>query len=731
MRTLSLVLALLVSSPAFAQGTGSLSGFIRTGDGQPLSHLALTLRGPNGSQTVLTGPSGRYNATDLAPGEYALSLDTPGFVLSPGPRVEVGVGEATLDLALAPAPVREQVVVTATRTETAASTVGVTVSTLDRERIVERAASASLDLLQDMPGIATARAGGIGAQASAFVRGGESRFARIMVDGVALNEPGGAFDFGTSLPLELGRVEVVRGAASSLYGTDALAGVIQVLTRRATPGERPGVRLEADGGSFDWWHFQGATSGASGRFDWNAGLLRLDTNNQEPNNAFGETAGAAALGVRLSDAARLRFVLRAAGSDLGTPGQTAFGRPDLDASIERDDLALAGQLKVSSGRFAHGFQAGYARTKQLSLNPIDSGPYVPEYGGATGFPLSDFTDPAGFQNLTSRLSFSYQGETQLGRRHLLTAGAELEHEAGALGSRSEPLLEPSRTNFGFYVQDRLLVGDRLDLTFGGRIENNGSFGTWMVPRAALALRLRGGDNSTILRASAGGGIKEPSFFESYGVSFYARGNPDLDPERSRTVDGGLEQRLFKNRLRVQVTGYYHDYRDQITYTILDFTTFEGTYTNLEQTRARGVEVEVEGRPHPWLQLFASYTYLDGEVLASGRDFNPIYAEGEALLRRPANQASFTAFASNDRVGFGGTLVLVGERADSDFVGLNLTSNPGYQRLDLRGRVRLFRGLEAFVIGENVLDEQYQEVLGYPALGRSVRGGLRFRTGVRP
>jgi vitamin B12 transporter len=729
-RRLTLVLVAFLSCGSFAQAAGTLAGTVKTSDGVLVPHLALTLRGPAVSQSVVTGPDGRYRVTSLAAGEYTLSVDAPGFVLSPEPRVRLGDGEATLDISLAPAPVREQLVVTATRTEALQSTLGVTVSALDGERIAERAASASITLLQDLPGIATARTGGVGTQASAFIRGGESRFARILVDGVAVNEPGGAFDFGNALPLELGRVEVVRGAASSLYGTDALAGVIQFLTRRAAPGERPGLRLEADGGSFDWRRFQGAFSGTSGRLDWNAGLLRLDTDNEEPNNAFSETAGAAVLGVRLNESTRLGFVLRAAGSELGTPGQTAFGRPDLDASIERDDLALTGQLRASRGAIAHVFQAGFARTQQLSFDPLDSGPFVPEYGGVTGFPLDDFTNPAGFQNQTSRLSFSYQAETQLARRHLLTAGADLEHEAGALGSRAEPLLEPDRTNFGFYVQDRVLLGNRLDVTVGGRLERNDNFGTRVVPRAALALRLGGLENATILRASAGAGIKEPSFFESYGVSFFAKGNPDLDPERSRTVDGGIEQRLFDDRLRVQLTGFYHDYRDQITYTILDFTTFEGTYTNLERTRAQGLEVELEGRPRPWLQLFASYTYLDGEILASGRDFNPIYAVGEPLLRRPKNQASFTAFAGDERFGFGATLVLVGERADSDFVGLGLTSNPGYQRLDVRGRARLFRGLEAYVVGENVLDEDYQEVLGYPALGVSVRGGLRYRTGRR-
>jgi outer membrane cobalamin receptor len=697
-----------------------------------VSHFALTLHGPAGTQTVVTGPEGRYRVTGLPAGSYSFSLPSAGFVLSPGPRVDVGSAEATLDLVLSPAPVQEQVVVTATRNEAALSTLGAAVSTLDRERIAGREPGAFLDLLRDLPGMATARAGGVGLQASTFVRGGESRFARIMVDGVPVNEPGGYFDFGNLLPLELDRVEVLRGAGSSLYGTDALAGVVQLFTRRPAAGAPPDAQLLAEGGSFDWRRFQGATAGTSGRLDWNVGLARLDTDNQQPNSRFGETTAAGTLGVQLSDAARLRFVARAASSDVGTPGQTAYGRPDLEEHLERTDALLGAQLRLVGERIAHDFHIGYSRTRQLTSDPGDSGPFVPTYGGRTGYTIPDVVDPEGFLNLTSRLAVSYQAEAQAGGRNLLTGGAELEHETGDLGARSAPpLLSPSRTNYGFYLQDRLLLGDRADLTFGGRVERNGSFGTKAVPRAALAVRLHGGEDATTLRASAGAGIKEPSFFESYGVSFYAKGNPDLKPEKSRTVDGGLEQRLFRGRLRVQVTGFYHEYRDQISYTVLDFTTFAGSYTNLEKTRGRGIETEVEARPRTWLQLFGSYTYLDGVILASGRDFDPVYAVGQPLLRRPKHQGSITVFAGDDRGGFGATFLAVGERADSDFVGLGLTRNPAYQRLDLRARLRVFKSLEAFVVGENVLDEDYQEALGYPALGRSVRAGLRYHAGGRP
>jgi vitamin B12 transporter len=280
------------------------------------------------------------------------------------------------------------------------------------------------------------------------------------------------------------------------------------------------------------------------------------------------------------------------------------------------------------------------------------------------------------------------------------------------------------------VQDRVLLGSRAYLTVGGRVERNGSYGTHAVPRAALAVRLRDGDDATTLRASAGMGIKEPSFLESYGESFFAKGNPDLDPERSATFDLGIEQRLLGSRLRASVTAFHHDYRDQIAYTVVDWSTFEGTYVNLARTRAQGLEVALEARPESHLHLLGQYTYLDGEILESPSGFDPVYAAGEPLLRRPKHQGSLSAQVSFPRWSAGATLVRVGVRADSDFVGLGLTRSEAYTRLDARLRLRIAGPVEAFVMAENLTGATYQEVLGYPALGRSVRGGLRLAVGGR-
>jgi vitamin B12 transporter len=722
---------------AASGASGRLEGSVRTIDGAALPHVVLELQGPRGGRRLTTGPDGTFRVEGLAPGRYAATVDAPGLEVVPPASAVVGPGKETrLDLVLAPAPVREHVLVSATRGEATLSNLGVSADVVDRARIEERAASSLLPLLQDVAGIATARTGGVGGQASAFLRGGEARFVRVLVDGMPVNQPGGAFDFGTALPFELERVEVVRGAASALYGTDALAGVVQLVTRHPPPGEPPSVRGEAEGGRFGWQRYLASTSGADDRFDWNGGAQRLTTDNAEPNSRFDQTAAAAALGFRVDERTKARAVVRFDGSRVGTPGPAAYGPPDLDASFERDDLVVSASVRRADVRLAHQLHVGYARTSQLSLDPVDSGCFVPEGEGRTGsFPYCDFPSAEGFLNRTSRFLAGYQAEASLGSAQLLTAGAEVEHETGAIGDRSADLLRPERTNVGVYAQDRLLLGGRTYLTLGARLESNGSFGTRVVPRAALAFRLRDGDDATTLRASAGLGIKEPSFFESYGESLFAKGNPDLKPERSATVDVGIEQRLFGSRLRAVLTVFDHDYRDEIAYTA-DPNTFVGTYVNLGRTRARGVEAALDARPWPWLLLDGAYTFLDGEILEGPSDFDPVYAPGRPLLRRPAHQASASARLRLARASLGLTLAYVGARADSDFVGLGLADdpsfrNPSYTRLDARLRVRVGGPVEAFLIGENLLAERYQEVLGYPALPRSLRAGVRRAWEPRP
>ncbi len=426
MRRLVFVLAALLTGAAVrahAQPSGVLAGTVHTSEGTPVPNLVLVVRGPDAARTVVTGPEGRYRVTGLTPGHYRLALRAAGFLFAGSPEVDVSATETALDLTLAPAPVREHVVVAATRDEAALSTVGVSATVLDRGRIAQREAPSVLALLEEVPGVAVARNGGLGLQGSLFVRGGESNFARILVDGVPVNEPGGEYNLGPLLPLELERIEVVRGATSSLYGTDALAGVVHLVTARYPLAPR--WRAEAQGGSFGWRRGEAGSAGRAGRFDWNVGGLHLRTDNQEPNSAFRQDGGAASLGFVPGAPTSIRLSLRGEDTRGGTPGPTAFGRPDLDARFERQ-VGVAGlHLRHVRGRTSHELRAGYALQDWLSVNPLDSGPYRPRAGDRVGTDtFFDFVDPLGFQHNTRRLSSGYQLETQVGGSHIVTVGAE-------------------------------------------------------------------------------------------------------------------------------------------------------------------------------------------------------------------------------------------------------------------------------------------------------------------
>jgi outer membrane receptor protein involved in Fe transport len=285
MRRMKLLFVFLLVFAALNTGyvdAASVRGTLRTDQGAPLPLVVVIAEDQRTGHrlTTVTGSAGRYRFEDLEAGEYEFSAEIPGARLSPERHVVLNGNETTsLDWTLAPSPVSERVVVTATRSESATSTLGVSVSMIDRAWLEARRPATLTQALESVPGVSTSRSGGVGALSSLFLRGGESRFTRVMVDGVAVNEPGGYVNFATSLPLEIERVEVVRGAVSSLYGTDALAGAVQILTHRAGSDEKLAFRAEIEGGRSDTRRVSGGTTGRHGVFDWNAGLQRFSTEN--------------------------------------------------------------------------------------------------------------------------------------------------------------------------------------------------------------------------------------------------------------------------------------------------------------------------------------------------------------------------------------------------------------------------------------------------------------------
>jgi len=691
-------------------------GAVRTLDGRPVSQAVVRLASAATSREVVTGPEGRF-ALDLPDGSYLATVR--GFEVDASPIVVAG-RDLALDISLRPARIREEVVVAATRSRTAISSVGVAASVLDDENLKDRQTLRLTDALSELPGISAATTGGVGAQSSLFVRGGESRFARVLIDGVPVNEPGGFFNFGTLLTPDVERVEVVRGSFGTLYGSDALAGVVSLETASLDGGKR--LRASAGGGDLGSSAFSATGSHRLGALSGAVSLGRSKTDNEGPNADFGSNLVAASFERRFQEEGSILGSFRLNSSEGGTPGPTAFGRPDLDARYERDLMIASLASHFRSGNLSHSARLGFKRDDQLSTDPLDSGPYRPIYGSQrAAFDSYDFPDPSGYRNETDRLFGTYEIRGQV-RSHSLTAGGDLERETGRLGTVGETPLSPTRVSYGAFLQDQIALTSRAFATLSLRAEHNGSTGTTLVPHASAAwAATRGPSLDLTLRASGGAGIKAPSFFESYGTSSYALGNPDLEPERARTYDAGFDLRLGDG-VKLSATWFHHQYLDQIAYRIVSYSPFIGTYENLGETRASGVEVSGEWRPSSHLRVVSHYTFQDSEV-ATSASTDPQLAPGQQLRRRPRHQGSITAEATLARAMLAATIVGVGDRVDSDFLGIGLMENPGFMRLDLRGALRVGPHARILATVENATDAEYQEVLGYAALPRRFRISL--------
>ena len=637
------------------------------------------------------------------------------------------VADAQPAPAQTPPTIHETVVVTATGRETPESKVGATITVLDRDQIEQRHALSSIDLLRTIPGVVAVRAGGVGNLTGVFVRGGESTYNKVLLDGMPLNEPGGSFNFASLSPENIERIEVLRGAHSALFGSDAMASVIQLFSVRPESG-RPRINLTLDGGTYDTAHIAAGAGARSGGLEYSIFGSRLQTDNREPNNKNTTSTVSGNATRTLTSGASLRFLGRGEFGRTGTPGTTAFGRADMDAFFRhRDGSFLGGWNQPIGSRVTQQTSYSHIITKYRSTNLISDPPYTAVFGNlVAAFPSSDFLYDS--ETELVRHHFEYRADAVVGRNQVLTAAFAYDGERGVLTdhrSAAEPQ-RPERNNTGTTIQYEGSA-ERVSVVAGIRFENNGSFGFYAAPRVAVSWLLNSGNaelGATRVRGSVGRGIKEPLFIQSYSPSPFFLGNPDLAPERSRGFDIGVEQRFAADRASVEVTYFANRFDDLISLGPADPRTFTARYENIGETRASGIELggtAVAGGFH----IAAGYTYLDSKVVRSISS-SPIFAPGRQLYRRPRHSGSLQASYSAGRVTVGLGGVFIGSRVDSDFNFPTISSNEGYATWNASGEVRVAGRTAAFVTIENLADREYMEPLGYRGLGRALRAGLRTR-----
>ena len=632
----------------------------------------------------------------------------------------------------APAPtpptIHETVVVTATGRETPESKVGATITVLDRDAIEQRHALSTIDLLRTIPGVVAVRSGGIGSLTGLFVRGGESTYNKVLLDGMPLNEPGGAFNFASLSPENIERIEVLRGAHSALFGSDAMASVIQLFSTRPDAG-RPQINLTLDGGTYNTAHVAAGLGARPRALEYSVFGSHLDTDNREPNNENRTSTVSGSVTRTLASGASMRFLGRGEFGRAGTPGATAFARPDMDAFFrQRDGSFLGGWNQPIGSRVTQQTSYSYIITKYRSTNLLTDPPYTPRFGDlVAAFPSSDFLYDS--ETELGRHHFEYRADAVVGRNQVLTAAFAYDGERAVLTdhrSTADPQ-RPDRNNTGTTVQYEA-SGDRVSLVGGIRFENNGSFGFYAAPRVAASwLVSSGGEDlgATRLRASAGRGIKEPLFIQSYSPSPFFLGNPDLAPERSRGFDVGIEQRFGGDRAAIEATYFANHFDDLISLGPTDPATFNARYENIGETRASGLELAGTAIVNGGFRLSGGYTLLDSRVVRSISS-SPIFAPGRQLYRRPRHSGSLQASYSRKRLSLALGAVFIGSRVDSDFNFPTVTSNEGYALWNASGELRLMRRTAAFVTIENLTGREYMEPLGYRGLGRALRAGIRTR-----
>jgi vitamin B12 transporter len=589
------------------------------------------------------------------------------------------------------------IVVTATGAEQKAIETGQAITVIDRTLIETRQTQSVADLLSTTAGVTVSRNGGIGQPTAVRIRGAEDSQTLVLIDGVRVNDPsapGGAFDFGNLLTGNIERIEVLRGPNSVPWGSQALGGVVNIVT--ALPTEGFGGTLDAEYGYSNSKKLVGNIRGGFGpvRASFGGGYFDDDGISAykfgTERDGYRQYAANGRVEIDLSDAINIDLRGNYADSRVGFDG---FPPP----------------------LFSFADTTGYSTTKQaFGYAGINAALFDGALKNRLAFTISD-TRRASFSSATATPSrfkgrgerFEYQGDATIAT--WLRAVFGIEHETSRFNDGTTTVSTGVTSGFAQLIVHPF---EALTLTGGARVDDHRSYGTKTTFSANAAWRIGGG---TVLRASYGEGFKAPTLYQLY--SFY--GNTTLNPETAQSYDVGIEQSLIEGTLKFGATLFHRDTSNQI-----DFTTVPpradrpfGYYFNIARTRAQGVETFIELRPTRTLVLNANYTLTDAKNRLSGTD----------LLRRPRHSINANIdWSPRDWIHLGGSVQTVSDSRDSDYLTFGPTSLDGYTLVGLRASVSLGQQFEVYGRVENLTDTRYETVSGYGTAGRNAHVGVRVK-----
>lgn len=580
-----------------------------------------------------------------------------------------------------------EVVVTATRIPAIAQrTPGARV--IDARAIEQRGAVFAADILADVPGLSVVRSGAFGGPTQVRIRGANPGKTLVLVDGVPVNdaaEINGAYDFSGFELGDIERIEVLSGPQSSLWGSDAIGGVIAFTTR-----EVDGVRAEAEAGSFDTLRGRLAAGVANDTYAVGAWVSRFSTDGisaaDEADGAteadgFDNTTIGARGRYALSTTARIDGSLRWSRSEADIDGFPAptFALADTPDRTEGEQWSGFARLSAEALGLSH----------QLSLSASD----------LVRDTVSDF--PSTFQ--ANRQVWRWQADGTASGRLTYAFGAEREDVEGSVSTSA---VEDLGTTSVFGVAT-VATSDRLSLTGALRWDDTDDFGSETTGRVSAALDLNGG---FILSGAWGTGFKTPSISQAVcDFCFSSQPFPALRPESADSVEVALGWTSNDGRLDGRITVYRLNVEDQITYVTAPVT-FDSAYVNIAETRTDGVEVEGRAALGGGFDLTLAYAWTDA------RD----ETTDARLLRVPEHAGSATLGWSGERLSGALTVRAEGDQDDAGGV------RDGFVTANLNAAYALTDQVSLTARIENLADARYQQVFGYGEPGRSAYAGVRLR-----
>ena len=604
------------------------------------------------------------------------------------------------------------VVVSATKLETPSKEVASSLTVIPRAKIERMQNRSVTDVLRTVPGVDIAGSGGPGQPTSVFLRGAKSEHTLVLIDGVEMNDPispGRSFNFANLTTDNIERIEVLRGPQSTLYGSDAIGGVINIITKKGKG--KPGGFVSAEGGSFSTWRERAHASGSYKWLDYSLGFSRLDTDGisaadedagNDEEDGYGNTSLSARLGITPTEMFNVDTLLRYTDALVDLDNSGGLGGEDPNHESDQEELFLRTEAQLSL--------LDELWEQELGVSLTD---YERDIRNDTDLMHPDSLSQSDYDGRI--VQFDWQHNLYLHETNTLTLGLETEEERGEYSFFSESAWgttsttfdeETARTNSA-YIQDQIRLADSFFTTLGARLDDHEDFGSETTYRIAPAYLFQ--ETGTKIKASYGTGFKAPSLYQL----FSQYGDEDLAPEESTGWDVGVEQYLMEDKLTLGATYFGNEFDD-----LIEFNSGTSSFRNVAEAESSGVELSADYRPIEELTTGLSYTYTDTEDETTGKE----------LLRRAENKVGFNiGYDVLENWNVSMEIAYVGERDDNDYSTwpASRIELDDYVLVDVASSYKLTENTELFGRVENLFDEDYQEVKGYGTPGFGAYGGVKI------